>query len=158
MPEPVSCSDCALYTHGHCVHPIQARLGWETDPATRTQATVTDLTYDGWITLDADGTTRRYWNHDLAAIRRAVAASGGRAELPGFAQLRLPHDGGCFVLCIDAAHSTPCRGRDTGGNTPEDLARRLLTHGGGLIPGADALSGRRELMSKPVQSDRPEHR
>ena len=72
---PVDYASCALYTPGHQVHFIQARLAWEADPANYRNATLVSVEDDGWITVQLDGEALRFWTHDPARVSQALKGS-----------------------------------------------------------------------------------
>ena len=71
---------CNLYRAGHTPHYIQVfRARRDTDhyPA---PCTIVRIANNGNVTVRANGTLQRLWNHDPARLRR-IAASGGAAKL-----------------------------------------------------------------------------
>src|SRR5579872_1480249 len=93
---------CALYTPGHQVHFIQARLAWETDPANYRNGTLVSVEDDGWITVEVDGEVLRFWTHDPARARECFEASAGRVGLPEHGVLHAPRTdgGGRYGICV----------------------------------------------------------
>jgi len=136
--DAVDPTTCALYTPGHNVHFIQAKLGWETDPATYRHGTVICVQSDGWITVEVDGEPLAFWTHDPARARECFQRSAGIVELPGYSLLHAPHAGGRYCICVSTDGPTPCAAPSPIDLTPAGLLSRIRSHGGFLIP-AEAL-------------------
>jgi len=113
VPAPIDEETCALYTRGHQVHYIQARLGWEAEAraARPVKGTVVSVSKDGWITVDVGGELRRVWNHDAAWARAVIERSGGMVGLPGFHLLHAPTASGTYCICVadEEQGATPCK-------------------------------------------------
>ena len=143
-------SACALYTPGHRVHFIQAKLGWEPHPASYRSGTLVSVQDDGWITVDVDGEALRFWNHDPEWARSCFAESAGRVGLPGHCMLHAPRPSGRYCLCVSTDGPTPCAGPPPAGAGPLE---RIRTHGGFLLPGPEV---RRILRNSGDQQPKDE--
>ena len=132
-------SVCALYTPGHRVHFIQAKLGWEEDPAKYRTGTLLSVEDDGWIAVEVDGEVLRFWNHEAERARKCFEESTGRVALPGHGLLYAPSKrGGKYCFCVSAGGPTPCAPPSTAGSSPKGLYEQVMTHGGFLVSGAQA--------------------
>ena len=113
VPAPIDEETCALYTKGHQIHHIQARLGWEAEAraAKPLKGTVVSVSDNGWITVDVGSELRRFWNHDAAWARAVIERSGGMVGLPGFHLLHAPTASGTYCICVaDGEHgATSCK-------------------------------------------------
>jgi hypothetical protein len=134
---------CALYTPGHNVHFIQARLAWE-NPAAYVRGEVLAID-DAIVVATEHGDVRRFRNHDLHRFARIVDDVGLGVTLCDRGVLRIDrHPSGGFMFCIapDAGQSlAPCLGPDAvppppSNLSPEALAKYLLerarSEGGGV--------------------------
>jgi len=135
MPMTVDHTTCALYTPGHQVHFIQARLSAEDDPVHRRMGKLLALDDNGWITVDVDGELLRFWNHDPGRARACFATSSGNVVLASRGLLHAPHEGGRCCMCITTDAPTPCMAAPAAGS---ELADQVMTHGGILVS-ADEL-------------------
>jgi hypothetical protein len=147
---------CARYTPGHQTHAIQARLASEVDPANYLNGTVVSVEDDGWITVDVSGEPLRFWTHDPTRVRHCFEESGWHVGLPGYGVLHARSArGGRYCICVSDRGPTPCAPPSTASSSPEDLYERVLTHGGFLVAGTEALrhlhddgrDGQRGIMS-----------
>jgi hypothetical protein len=134
VPDALDHTVCALYTPGHRVHFIQAKLGWEEDPANHRTGTILSVEDDGWINVDVDGEVLRLWNHEPERARRCLEESGGRVVLPGHCLLRAPGEEGNYCFSVSTNGPTPCAGPPPAGTDP---AERIRSHGGFLLSGPD---------------------
>ncbi|HEV1998384.1 MAG TPA: hypothetical protein VGR61_09690 [Candidatus Dormibacteraeota bacterium] len=141
MPERSIYTTCALYTPGHLVHWIQARIAREGDPTKREDGTLVSVADNGWITVDVAGEVRRFWTHDPVRARHNFEASGGQVGLPGVGLLHAPTAEGRF--CIRVADEeqgvTPCASPSMAGSGRAGLVQQLMSHGGFSISGQEAL-------------------
>jgi hypothetical protein len=131
---------CALYAPGHRTHLIQAKLARDDDPAKYRNGTLVKVADDGWITVDVDGKHLRFWNHEPTRARICFKQAGGRVGLPGHSLLYAPHREGrryCFSVSDDGP--TPCASPSTAGSSPAGLFEQVLSHGGFLVSGAEAV-------------------
>src|SRR5262249_51828696 len=94
VPGPLDHAVCALYTAGHKVHFIQAKLAWQESRASYLTGTLISVHDDGWITVEVDGKVLRFWNHEPQRARRCSEESGGRVGLPGHCLLHVPSKAG----------------------------------------------------------------
>lgn len=136
-------STCTLYTPGHRTHLIQAKLARNADSAKDRYGTVVSVDDEGWITVDTAGKLLRFWNHDPAWVRQCFKESGWEVGLPGWNLLHAWHANGRY--CISVSHDgpmgpTPCAPPSTAGSSPAGLHELVLTHGGFLISGREAVS------------------
>jgi hypothetical protein len=110
---PIDEETCALYTAGHQVHHIQARLGWEAEAraARPVKGTLVKVSGDGWIAVDVGGELRRFWNHDPVRARAVIEGSDGLVGLPGFDLLHAPTASGTYCICVadEERGATPCK-------------------------------------------------
>jgi hypothetical protein len=140
VPGCVGHLECALYAPGHRTHTIQAKLARDDDPAKYRNGTLVEVADDGWITVDVDGKHFRFWNHEPARARICFKQAGGRVGLPGHSLLHAPHSEGrryCFSVSDDGP--TPCTLLSTAGSSPTGLFEQVLSHGGFLVSGAEAV-------------------
>ena len=134
VPGSIDHSVCALYKPGHQVHFIQAKLGWEQDPANRRTGTLISVQDDGWISVDVDGEVLRFWNHAPARARKCFQESGGRVGLPGHCLLHAPTEAGNHCFCVSTDGPTPCAGPPPAGASPTE---RIKSHGGFFLSGPE---------------------
>ena len=133
-------SRCALYTPGHQTHYIQTKLARDDDPAKYRMGEVLSVDIDGWIVVAVAGELLRLWNHDPTWVRRCFEESGGRLGLPGWHLLHAASaSGGRYCICVSDDGPTPCAPPSTGGASPAGLFEQVLTHGGFLISGIEAV-------------------
>ena len=131
---------CSLYRPGHQVHFIQARLASEMGPETYRRGEILSVGDDGWIVAEFGGEPMRMWNHDPARARACFAESGGVVGLSGYGVLHAPTGAGRrYCICVATDVSTPCAGPPASGSSPADLARMVVSHGGVVVPGTEAL-------------------
>ncbi len=130
---------CALYTPGHQPHLIQAKLARDADPATYRHGTVVSVQDNGWLTVDVDGNTIRFWNHAPAWVRRCFKESGGQVGLPGYDLLHAQHPHGRYCISVSHDEPTPCAPPPTAGSGPTGLCEQAMSHGGFLISGIEAV-------------------
>lgn len=136
---PLEHSTCALYTPGHQVHFIQAKLAREEPEGYRT-GTIVSVQDDGWVTVELDCQTRRFWNHDPSWVRRCIEESGGHVGLPGWGLLHAPSaNGGRYCICVSDDGPTPCAPLSTADSSPTGLFEQAMTHGGFMVSGIEAL-------------------
>jgi hypothetical protein len=133
-PGSIDHSACALYKPGHQVHFIQAKLGWEQDPANRRTGTLISVQDDGWISVDVDGEVLRFWNHAPARARACFQESGGRVGLPGHCLLHAPTETGNYCFCVSTDGPTPCAGPPPAGAS---LTEQIKSHGGLFLSGPE---------------------
>jgi hypothetical protein len=136
---PIDHQACGLYTPGHQVHWIQAKLAWEGDPSEYLEGALLEVDDDGWITLQVDGKALRFWNHDPARARECFEASEGRVGLPGNSVLHAPHEDGRYCICISTNGPTPCLPAPPSTPDPLELVEQMRTHGGFSVPGEAIL-------------------
>jgi hypothetical protein len=135
VPGPIDHSVCALYKPGHQVHFIQAKLGWEGDPAKYRNGTLLSVQDDGWITVGVEGEVLRFWNHEPERARRCFEESGGRVGLPGHALLHAASNtGGNYCFCVSTDGPTPCAGPPPPGTSPLE---QIKSHGGLILSPAE---------------------
>lgn len=140
-----------MYTPGHRTHLIQAKLTRDAHPSEYRHGTVMSVQDDGWITINTGGEALRFWNHDPAWVRRCFRESGGQVGLPGWHLLHAPHgDGRRACICVADDGPTPCAPTSTVGSSPEGLFEQVLTYGGFLVSGAEAV---RHLGDTAADSD-----
>ena len=87
--------NCGLYTPGHSIHWVQARLTWNR-PVSRTAVEIVELSEAG-VLLWADDGLRRFWNHDLVRLRALVGQHGPFGALVGYHALRLESG---HLICV----------------------------------------------------------
>ena len=119
---------CALYTPGHSVHPIQARLAWQ-NPAAYVRGEVLDID-DAIVVATEDGDVRRFRNHDLDRFAKIVLDVGPGMTLCAKGVLRVDRpDGGGFMFCAapDVGESLgPCLDPDAVPPPPSGLSSAAL--------------------------------
>ena len=71
---------CSLYRAGHTPHYIQVFKALRDTDHPAIPCTIVKVANNGMVTVRANGTDQRLWNHDPARLRR-IAASGGAAKL-----------------------------------------------------------------------------
>lgn len=69
--------ECKLYRRGHTLHPIQARLAWESDSISGCVLSIVD----DIVTVASDDGLQEFQHHRIDQIRRAVATIGPSVEL-----------------------------------------------------------------------------
>jgi len=147
---------CALYTPGHHVHLIQAKLARDGDPAGYRHGTVMLVQDDGWITVNTDGEDIRLWNHDPERVRSCARESGGQVGLPGWNLLHAPHgDGRRACICVSDHGPTPCAPLSKAGSSPAGLHEQVLSHGGFTVPGIEAVRHLQDDDASACQSPDP---
>lgn len=125
---------------GHRTHLVQAQLARDDGPAKYRNGTLVEVADDGWITVDVDGELLRFWNHDPTWVRRCFEESGGKVGLPGWHLLHAPHgDGRRACICVADDGPTPCTPPPTAGAGPTGLFEQVMSHGGFLISGIEAV-------------------
>jgi hypothetical protein len=124
-------SACALYTPGHRVHFIQAKRGWEADPATYRTGALLSVEDDGWLTAQLEGETVRLWNHEAARLRRIAQPAGLRVALTRYGVLHVPHERGRYCFSVSTDGPSPCQGPAPAATRP---MQRIASHGGFLLP------------------------
>jgi len=130
---------CALYTPGHQVHFIQAKLSWQGDPLKYRSGSLVSVDDDGWISVVIDQAEVRIWNHEPARARHRIEAAGGLVVL------REPHVLATPTACGNALFSisdtvTACVAPSAeSDNSPTGLVEQLLSRGGFMVSGAEAL-------------------
>jgi hypothetical protein len=140
IPAGVARMRCALYTPGHQTHLIQAKLARDDDPANYRHGTLVSVRSDGWITLDVDGERLRFWNHDPQWVRRCFEESRGKVGLAGYGVLHASYlDGRRACICVSDDGPTPCAPPSTAGSSPAGLREQVLTHGGFIVAGSEAV-------------------
>lgn len=100
---------CWLYTPGHTIHFIQARLAWgkgEPDPQIGEIISIED----GLITVALDSGVSQFQNHNLDAVRQAVKAYGRMAEVRSRGILALNVFEKFCVRPYDGSPLDPCKG------------------------------------------------
>jgi hypothetical protein len=131
---------CALYRSGHTVHPIQAnRSIGQAHRHGHLIAVDGDL-----ITVDFGGEVKSYWNHEVERIVEIVGIAGEVRICEDYLLLR---GGGNYCFSILAADEswTPCDYQSISSASPQDLAQRVKTHGGFLVPG-DSVETDRSIL------------
>lgn len=137
---PLEHSTCALYTPGHQVHIIQAKLARD-EPDGYHTGTVVSVEDDGWITVELGGETSRFWSHDPAWARHCFDESSGHVGLPGWSLLHARSaNGGRYCICVSTDGPTPCAPPSTADSSPTGLFEQAMTHGGFTVSGLDAVS------------------
>jgi hypothetical protein len=139
LPAPIPFSTCALYTPGHRVHFIQAKLSWESDREMLRRGRLVTVDDDGWITVDVGGDEVRVWNHEAARAHACIEAAHGHVMLKGYGVLAAPSERGRPYFCIGDV-ATPCAPPDPEpDNSPEGIVAQVLSRGGVMIPGVEAI-------------------
>lgn len=130
---------CALYTPGHQVHFIQAKLSWEGDPLKYRNGTLVSIEDDGWITVEVDEAEVCVWNHEPARARYRIEAAGGLVVLREPHVLATPSANGNALFSISDT-TTACVPPSTEpDNSPTGLVEQLLSRGGFMVSGAEAV-------------------
>lgn len=142
-PERFRPKQCPLYTPGHSMHWIQARLTWK-EPKPHQPGRIRDIDEFGfWFETDTGAT--RYLNHETARMAHLLERHGPAATLVGYGVLQLSSvDDGSPMFCVkedDGEPLGPCIAPVLpplpADATPEQIARRLIstlsTHGGTSI-------------------------
>jgi len=130
---------CGLYLPGHCVHWIQARLGWEDTENLPEEGRLVDVGSDGTLIVDVGEEVRRLWNHQPERISDAAARRGDVVfHQPRWGLLAIPQGASRYLFCVAPSESShrPCPVEAPTG-TPAELLR---TAGGFSIP-ANELRG-----------------
>lgn len=133
---------CALYTPGHRVHFIQARLAWQ-NPQDDCTAEFLGIEDDVIVVVTELGEVRRFRNHDLDRLVGVLDLCGPRVLLRRHGVLQTA-DGGGYMFCVkpdDGEPLDPCVDPDVVPSlpddlTPDELARHLLNraqHLGGMM-------------------------
>jgi hypothetical protein len=135
---------CALYTPGHTVNFIQARLAWE-NPQDDVRAELLGAR-DGVISVVTEpGEVKRFRNHDIDRLLQAAAGLGSFVVLRAHGVLAMPHDGGTYCFCVKPDDGTPldrCVDPDDIPGLPADpspdqiaryLTERVFNEGGGIV-------------------------
>lgn len=130
---------CALYTPGHQVHFIQAKLSWEGDPLKYRSGTLVSVEEDGWITVEVDGEQVRVWNHEPARARHRIEASGGLVVLREPHVLATPTANGNALFSISYMATACAPPSGEADNSPTGLVAQLMSRGGLLVSGTEAV-------------------
>ena len=136
---------CALYTPGHNVHFIQARLAWE-NPEAYVAAEFLTIADDVIVVKSENGDVSKFRNHDLKRFRSIIHDFGPHVTLCDRGVLRIEHhDGGGYMFCVkpdDGELLDPCLDPDDvpplpADRSPEALAKylteRAFGEGGGMV-------------------------
>lgn len=125
---------CALYTPGHSIHWIQARLTWK-NPEPHAVVTITEIDEVGFVVETSDGPVR-FLNHDTVRLQRYVDQVGREGSLVGYGVLQLPinGEGAIPMICVKRDEGEPldrCIGPDDlpslpRGATSSQIAEHLL--------------------------------
>ena len=125
---------CVLYTPGHSIHWIQARLTWR-EPRPRTPVSIIAID-DGGLLLETPDGTKRFLNHGTRGISEFVEEVGNDGELVGYGVLQLsPRSNGATpMICIKLDEGEPldrCRHSDEvprlpRGASSEQIAKHLI--------------------------------
>ncbi len=136
---------CGLYLPGHCVHWIQARLGWEDQENTPVRGRVVDIGDDGTVVIDVEGECRELWNHQARRIADTLDERGNTVwHQPRWGLLTVgpTHFGYAFcVVAADAGH------RACPEQPPDGSPVELLRDAGGFsipasrLPAPDPADG-----------------
>ena len=120
---------CALYTPGHNVHFIQARLAWD-NPAAYVRSEVLAIADDVIVAVTEHGVVHRFRNHDLERFRRIVRDFGRDVTICDKGILRIDRSGGGgFMFCVapdDGRRLAPCLDPDAVPPPPSDLSSEKL--------------------------------
>jgi hypothetical protein len=130
---------CALYRPGHQVHFIQAKLSWEGDPLKYRSGSLVSVEDDGWITVEVDGAEVRVWNHEPARARHRIEAAGGLVVLREPHILATPSADGNALFSISETVTACVPPSAEADNSPAGLHKQVLTHGGFMISGIEAV-------------------
>lgn len=125
---------CVLYTPGHSIHWIQARLTWK-NPKHHAAVTITEIDEVGFVVETSDGPVR-FLNHDTVSLQRYVDQVGREGSLVGYGVLQLPTtaEGAIPMICVIRDEGEPldrCIQSDDlpalpSGATPTQIAEHLL--------------------------------
>ena len=138
-PDHADHAKCALYTPGHQVHFIQGKLSWEGDPLKYRSGTVVSVDDDGWITVEVDGAEVRVWNHEPARARHRIETAGGLVVLREPHVLAAPSANGNALFSISDTVTACVPLSAEPDNSPVGLVEQLLSRGGFMVSGAEAL-------------------
>jgi hypothetical protein len=138
-PDHVDHTKCALYTPGHQVHFIQAKLSWEGDPLKHRSGTLVSIENDGWITVEVAGEQVRVWNHEPARARRRIEAAGGLVVLQEQHILAAPGANGNPFFSISDTATACVPPSEEADNSPTGLVEQLMSRGGFMVSGAEVL-------------------
>ena len=135
---------CALYTPGHSVHFIQARLAWSNSRAF-VPCEVLTVDEDVIFVVTEMGDVRRFRNHDLERFVTIVQDFGPHGTLCDQGVLRVEHDRGGFMFCVKPDGGDPlgpCLDPDDVATPPVDrrpealaayILERARGQGGGIV-------------------------
>ena len=136
---------CALYTPGHNVHFIQARLAWE-NPEAYVPAEFQTIADDVIVVRAENGDVRKFRNHDLKRFGRIIHDFGPHVTLCDRGVLRIAQGGGdAYMFCVEpdvGEPLAPCVDPDDVPPPPADrssqalaeyLIERLFGEGGGMV-------------------------
>jgi hypothetical protein len=138
-PDLADHTRCAMYTPGHQVHFIQAKLSWEGDPLKYRSGTLVSVEDDGWITVEVDGAEVCVWNHEPARARHRIEAADGLVVLREPHVLATPTANGNALFSISDAVTACVPPSAEADNSPAGLHKQVLTHGGFMISGIEAV-------------------
>jgi hypothetical protein len=130
---------CAMYTTGHQVHFIQAKLSWEGDPSKYCSGRLVSVEDDGWITVEVHGAEVRVWNHEPARARHRIEAAGGLVVLREPHILATPSANGNALFSISDTVTACVPPSVEADNSPAGLVEQLRSRGGFLVSGAEAV-------------------
>jgi hypothetical protein len=130
---------CALYTPGHQVHLIQAKLSWEGDPLKYRSGTLVSVDDDGRITVEVDGAEVCVWNHEPARARHRIEAAGGLVVLREPHILATPTANGNALFSISDTVTACVPPSVEADNSPVGLVEQLMSRGGFMVSGAEVV-------------------
>jgi hypothetical protein len=143
---------CALYTPGHQVHFIQAKLSWEGDPLKYRSGTLVSVGDGGWIriTVEVDGAEVCVWNHEPIRARHRIEAAGGIVVLREPHILATPSANGNALFSISDTVTACAPPSGEADNSPTGLVAQLILRGGFMVSGAEVV---RHLHDEDTNSE-----